>query len=427
MSEPDHPASGASQRLRASAASLTARALRRLSTELPWYRELDVEQRAAIDVLAHTGVASFLDSLDSPGAPGARELLATAPQELSRAVSLQQTLDLIATLVGIVEEEVPRHVDAEDASALTIAALRFSSDVAFSAARIYAHAAEVRGAWDARLEATVVDALLSGSPDESVLSRTSALGWSGAPHVVGIVAGAAPGGSPLLTPPADVTNVVALPGTHHARAAQPPAYGPEMADRLRRIARRTDTELLLGVQGERLVLIVGGGTPDQVHHAAEQLVEATGREHVATGPMVSDVTEVGHSLRPALAALQSVPAWPHAPQPLHADDVLPERALAGDEVARQMLVDRIYLPLRDSPNPLLPTLDAYWSAGQAIEATARRLFVHTNTVRYRLHRVEDLIGWDPTDPREGFVVRIGVAVGRLGAAARDGGRTPGPA
>jgi GNAT superfamily N-acetyltransferase len=44
---------------------------------------------------------------------------------------------------------------------------------------VYARAAEVRGAWDARLEALVVDALVRGDVDDALRSRIAALGWSG--------------------------------------------------------------------------------------------------------------------------------------------------------------------------------------------------------------------------------------------------------
>ena len=38
------------------------------------------------------------------------------------------------------------------------------------------------------------------------------------------------------------------------------------------------------------------------------------------------------------------------------------------------------------------TLDAYLDCGGAIEACARKLFVHPNTVRYRLRRIADFTG-----------------------------------
>ncbi len=57
------------------------------------------------------------------------------------------------------------------------AVLRYSREVAFSAAEVYAQAAEARGAWDARLESLVVDAVIRGEADESMQSRAAALGW----------------------------------------------------------------------------------------------------------------------------------------------------------------------------------------------------------------------------------------------------------
>ena len=64
--------------------------------------------------------------------------------------------------------------------------------MAFAAAEIYARAAELRGAWDARLEASVVDAVLRGETDETVLSRASTLGWTSTAAVVVVVVGPAP-------------------------------------------------------------------------------------------------------------------------------------------------------------------------------------------------------------------------------------------
>ena len=56
---------------------------------------------------------------------------------------------------------------------------------------------------------------------------------------------------------------------------------------------------------------------------------------------------------------------------------------------------------------------AYLNEGRSLEATARVLYVHPNTVRYRLRRIANVTGWDPADAREGFVLQIAIAVGRL--------------
>ena len=57
-----------------------------------------------------------------------------------------------------------------DRPALREAILVYSREIAFSAAEVYARAAEARGAWDARLEALIVDALLRDDLDDSVLA-----------------------------------------------------------------------------------------------------------------------------------------------------------------------------------------------------------------------------------------------------------------
>ncbi len=41
------------------------------------------------------------------------------------------------------------------------------------------------------------------------------------------------------------------------------------------------------------------------------------------------------------------------------------------------------------------------------------LFVHPNTVRYRLRRVTDVTGWSPSDVRSAFTLRIALILGRL--------------
>ena len=49
-----------------------------------------------------------------------------------------------------------------------------------------------------------------------------------------------------------------------------------------------------------------------------------------------------------------------------------------------------------------------------LESCARALFVHPNTVRYRLRRVAELTGRSPTDPRDALVLRFALLAARLG-------------
>ena len=248
-------------------------------------------------------------------APSATSIFANAPQELTRSVNLRQTLDLVRTVVDVVESRVESLAGPGDEQLLRESVLRFSREIAFAAAEVYAGAAEARGAWDARLEALVVDAVLRGEADESMQSRASALGWGEVSHVTFVV-----GSTP------------ANPG------------GPAAAvDELRRAVRHHRVEAL----GHRAAL-----TPHRHHrrHArgplgGEAVESCFGVGPVVVGPTVPHLFAAGRSARAALSGLSAAGAWPAAPRVLEAEAVLPERALAGDLPARRSLVDRVHRPL----------------------------------------------------------------------------------
>ncbi len=142
---------------------------------------------------------------------------------------------------------------------------------------------------------------------------------------------------------------------------------------------------------------------------------------VVVGPTVPDLLAAGESAAAAVAGLLAAPAWPDAPRPVQADDLLPERALAGDELARERLVQEIYRPLQSTGTALVETLAAFLEQTSSLEATARALFVHPNTVRYRLRRVTEVCGYAPADPRQALALRMALALGRLADA-----RAPAP-
>src|SRR5690606_7621366 len=140
-----------------------------------------------------------------------------------------------------------------------------------------------------------------------------------------------------------------------------------------------------------------------------------GPGYLVLGPAVPALVDAGQSARAALAGFAVARAWRHAPRPVEADDLLPERALAGDPLAKQTLVERIYRPLQAHSTDLVATLWSYLDNGRSLEATARELFVHPNTVRYRLKRVSEVIGWDATGPREALILQTALILGSIGA------------
>src|SRR3954447_23988466 len=375
------------RRVRDGSGILAASAMRRLDDDLDWYRALPAEDRSWVGLVAQAGISAFIGWFADPSPPphGVGEIFAAAPPELTRSISLQHTLQLVRVVVDVVEAHSDELASPGGERDLREAVLRYSREVSFSAAEVYARAAEVRGAWDARLEALVVDALVRGDVDDALRSRIAALGWSGRGSTLVMVG----------------TTTSAL---DDVRAAE-----------LRRATRRAADDALVGIQGDRLVVFLGG--EGDLRTAAGSLLPRFGPGPVVIGPEVGDLTDSAPSARAALSGLLAAPAWEQAPRPVQADELLPERVLIGDVTARTALVAQAYAPLAASPGSLLETLSAYLGTGRSLEAAARTLYVHPNTVRYRLRRVADVTGWDPLDARESYVLQTALALGRLDAAA----------
>jgi hypothetical protein len=370
-------------RLEQSMSPLGAAALATMEERLPWFRALSAENRSWLGLVAQAGVAAFVDWVKHPerGRPAvAGEVFGTAPRELARAVTLQQAVEMVRIIVDVVESQVDDLAAPGGESELRVAVLRYTREVAFAAAQVYARSAEARGAWDARLEALVVDSLVRGEVDDSLTSWASALNWSSAP--VSVIAGNAGGGEP-----------------------------EGLIEELRLLARRAKFDLLAGVHGHRLIVILGG--PGDPMPVARQLAARFGTGPVVVGPACGSLQAAAASARSALAGLKSASAWPDAPRPVLASALLPERALDGDESARAELIESVYEPLHRGGVALLDTVTTYLEQGNSLEATARMLFVHPNTVRYRLRRAAELTGFSPGDGRGGFALWIAIVYGRL--------------
>ncbi|GHF88884.1 DNA-binding PucR family transcriptional regulator [Amycolatopsis bartoniae] len=372
------------RRLDRASGRLASASVAAMEQRLPWFTRLPADQRASVLMITQTGAAGFVDWLrDSQEALKlTSEAFRSAPQELSRWISLRQAVGLVRMAIEVFEEELPAFAatDAERAS-LIEGILRYGREIAFATANSYAAAAEARGAWDARLEALVVDGIVRGDAEEAVLSRAAALGWD----------------------PATAATVLAGPPS----SEDPPTVVFEV----RRLAARLSRPVLLSVQGSRLIVVAGGPEDD-----VGKLAVAFGDGPVVAGPTVPSLAEAHRSAAEALSGLRAVVGWPGAPRPVRSADLLPERALSGDAEAERLLIEEIAQPLEAAGPTVLQTVEAYLESGGVLETCAKTLFVHPNTVRYRLRRATELTGRNPLDPRDALVLRIALMVGRLARA-----------
>lgn len=378
------------RRLERASGDLATASVNAMEQRLSWFQRLPADQRASVLLVTQTGVANYVAWLQDPteAIRLTAEAFRAAPRDLSRWISLRQTLELVRAAIDVFEQQLPELAeDEEERTLLTESILRYTREIAFAAATSYAAAAESRGAWDARLEALVVDGIVRGDAEESLLSRAAALGWEPSSEAT-VLVGAAPSDDP-----------------------------PSIVYQVRSRAARVGRAVLLGVQGTRLVVVYGDATDGRSERdPASRFAEAFGDGPVIAGPTVPSLAEAHRSASDAMAAQRAVAAWPTAPRPVPAEDLLPERALAGDPEAERQLVDRIVIPLSDAGSALLDTVDTYLEVGGVLESCARQLYVHPNTVRYRLRRVAELTGRTASNPRDAYMLRVALGVGRLAKA-----------
>ena len=373
------------RRLKAGTGLLVTAAVKSLDAEYSWFRDLPARERSWVGSVAQAGINAFVQWYANPEATqrGAAEVFAAAPPELTRSVSLQHTLSIVRTVVKVVEDHSDEFATPGAEAQLREAILRYSREIAFSAAEVYARAAESRGAWDARIEALVVDALVRGQIEDDLPSRAAALGWKAGPTLV--MVGLTDG-----------------------------ALGEVESAELRRSIRRSARGALVGIHGEDLIVIARSDT--DLDLLADALLPNFGPGPVVIGPKAVTLVEVARATRAALAGVIAAPAWSLTPRPVMADDLLPERVLVGDPTARERLLASAYDPIARAGGSLQETVGAFLDCGRSLELTAKTMFVHPNTVRYRLKKVVDLTGWDALATRDAKVLSVAFSLGRLRAS-----------
>lgn len=377
------------RRLKAGTGLLATAAIKSLDAEYSWFRDLPARERSWVGSVAQAGINAFVSWYANPTGTqrGAAEVFAAAPPELTRSISLQHTLSIVRTVVKVVEDHSDDFASPGTEAQLREAILRYSREIAFSAAEVYARAAESRGAWDARIEALVVDALVRGQIDDDLPSRAAALGWKAGPTLV--MVGVTDG-----------------------------QLGEVESAELRRSIRRATRGALVGIHGEDLIVIAR--TDSDHHELSQTLLPNFGPGPVVIGPTAVTLVEVARATRAAVAGVVAAPAWSLAPRPVPADDLLPERVLVGDMSARDRLLVTAYDAIGNAGVALRETVGTFLDCGRSLELASKTMFVHANTVRYRLKKVTELTGWDPVDTRDAAVLSCAFALGRL----RDAGHAP---
>ncbi|NEG69717.1 PucR family transcriptional regulator [Bifidobacterium choloepi] len=242
---------------------------------------------------------------------------------------------------------------------------------------------------DATIERLAFECLVHGLADDRIVSLMNILGWLGDFDCFA-VGGEPAGGNPAAA----------------------------LAALRRVVADLGGRRVVFGVYGTFVIAAIRANATVTPEATCAALLDAgvfADASPVYLSTMRSNVPGAVQAVRETLFSLQAAPALPSPERPIRGDELLPERALLGDDYAREELYYNVYAVLRgeSDDDPTYLTVSTFLNHGGSLEATARDLNVHPNTVRYRLKRAAETIGWDATDPRDAFVLATAIAIGRM--------------
>src|ERR1700754_3830147 len=250
------------RRLKQYSGRLATQAVHAMEERLPFFADLEASQRASVHLVVQTAVVNFVEWMRNPqsNVSYTAQAFEVVPQELTRRIALRQTVEMVRVTMEFFEEAVPLLARSDDQlMALTAGILRYSRDLAFAAATAYADAAEARGAWDTRMEANVVDAVVRGDVGPELQSQAAALNWD-------------------ATAPATV--IVGLPHPGRVDLA---------SDDVHDIAARSGRSALSDVHGTWLVAIISGPL-SATDRALGELLGVFADGPVVVGPTASTLS-----------------------------------------------------------------------------------------------------------------------------------------
>jgi hypothetical protein len=180
---------------------------------------------------------------------------------------------------------------------------------------------------------------------------------------------------------------------------------PEIGDRLRRL-KNSSVWRLSPHQKVGIICL-----PDSDSTPALRAIEQVGTGHVGISPIFMSISDAPRALYLASVALRSKP---HPDVRIRRFNDTPVSILvAAAPDAAAAIMRNILGPLMDTPPPeqdtLIETFEKWLECGGSATESARRLFIHPNTVRLRLRKLTELTGRRMDDPAS--VVELVTAIG----------------
>ena len=360
-----------------------------LEEALPWARSLPADGHRTLEGAVRTALDDLLSRLDLQGTEDG-EVPSPVPAELSRSLGPHRAMELTRVILDMLEE-AGRTMGAEGERSTLV----YARQAATAAAGLYADLAEARSGRKAVTESRIIRHLNEKTADTRTVDDLARLGWPTEFDCFAVV-GEARGNDDGQ-------------GMENARQ---PIHTTVAHEGGRALVGESDGLMTVLINPDR------SGTP--ADFCASILRFFADGSAVCLGPLRHGISGAEASIGAALSTHAAAPAVADPitaalPRPLHADDLLPERALNGDRDAADQLYQEVYLSLagQDPDGPLPTTLLTFLRSGNSLEVTAKKLGIHPNTVRYRLRRCVEVTGWDAMDPRESFVLQAALIIGRI--------------
>jgi hypothetical protein len=369
---------------------LARRMIAQFVEEIPLYGLLPREQlEGEITAITEDNLRVFFRSLRQDRAPTDEEL---AEIRLSAARRAEERVPLDAVLTAyhvggrmgwqaLVEAATPADTDALIAAGERV--LAYVQHVTAAVAAAYLEEQQAIYGEERDAQRALAVALLTGQPAESIAAR---LGVTLAPAYA----------------------VLALVVDEHPDEHDPGVSGAVAARRkVRRLLAHLEAQVgepvlgLLDRTGGSALIPMSAGSPEEVQAAVAPMVkgleDAVGTRVNAAVALADDPADVARAATQArdvvrLAERLGLPAGLHT-----LADVLLEYQLTRSSDARPLLLGLLE-PLARSRD-LLVTLETYLAHDLDRRKTAAALHVHPNTLDYRLRRVVELSGVDPSTAR----------------------------
>ncbi|MFY1693078.1 PucR family transcriptional regulator [Plantactinospora sp. WMMB782] len=330
-------------------------------------------------------------------------------QAAERGISAGRVVQLYLSAARRLWQDLPvvvRSRDPEAVRAAAAAVLHVVDDAVATLAEGYAEARRELVRREETLRRELIDDLLRGDSDlASLVERTEPFGLDLAR--VHQVALAAP--------------VRRLPDTDAAISALEAVIFDRLGDRDVLVA--TKDGLLVVIAPAEPAATGPTTRADARRHELGQLMHGVldrlrqGRPwRIAVGRAHPGLYGIARSYEEAREALTMAGRLHVDQRVVNAQDLLVYRVLLRDQPAIVDLVSAVLTPLsraRGGAEPLLATLEAYFGTGGVATESAKHLHVSVRTVTYRLDRIRNLTGYDPSDPAHRFTLQTAV----LGAKA----------